>query len=187
MVKLQALIRPTSHCANCTDFPLIFLHAVFVPHDRKICGSACNFHAMVLQYTSWFLPRRWAAACVCESRHVPQEGSSLLKKPAKSSAARPHPSNSCGGAAPLKACFHQASAPRVRTKVTSLWSGLLQIANPVRCFIMTESVMNTTRGAKPQGSPRRSNRRGQKFGGAFYSWHAFQVWTCPVKSEWSTA
>ena len=112
--------------SNITN--LSSLHPFFPSAGKKFCGSACNFSGSVIQYTSWFLPRRWAAACVCESRHVPQEGSSLLKKPAKSSAARPHPSNSCGGAAPLKACFHQASAPRVRTKVTSLWSGLLQIA-----------------------------------------------------------
>ena len=31
-------------------------------------------------------------------------------------------------------------------------------ANPFRCFIMTQAVMNTTRGAKPQGSPHRQSR-----------------------------
>ena len=142
-------------CIFCTIFSRIFLFPFFPSRERKFNASACNFRREVLQYTSWFLPRRWAAACVCQNTRVPQEGSSLLKRPAKSSAARPHPSNPCGWTAPLNACFHQASAPRVRTKVTSLWSGLLQIANPVRCFIMTRDVMNTTRGAKPQGSPRR--------------------------------
>ena len=143
------------NCSLFTIFVHYFLHSIFPYMQEIFRGSACIFSGSVIQYTSWFLPRRWAAACVCESTRVPQKGFILLKKPAKSSAARPHPSNSCGWTAPLNACFHQASAPRVRTKVTSLWSGLLQIANPVRCFIMTESVMNTTRGAKPQGSPRR--------------------------------
>ena len=104
---------------------------------EKFLASPCNFRLRVLQYTSWFLPQRWAAACVCESTHVPQEGFSLLKKSAKSSAVRPHPSNSCDPTAPLNACFHQASAPRVRIGFcVPLERVAPDNANPFRCFIM---------------------------------------------------
>ena len=124
------ICKPSFRALLCIlhNFRMYFSLPNFPFLPRNFCANTCNFRGMVVQYTSWFLPQRWAAACVCESTHVPQEGSSLLKKPAKSSAASLHPSNTCRRAAPLIACFHQASAPRVRTKVASLWSGLLQTA-----------------------------------------------------------
>jgi len=142
-------------CAHCTISHTIFLHPFFCRQENNFRAKACNFRTVVVQYTSWFLPRRWAAACVCEIRVFHKRGQVFLRSQQDQVLhGRILPIHATQ-AAPLNACFHQASAPRVRTKVTSLWSGLLQIANPVRCFIMTESVMNTTRGAKPQGSPRR--------------------------------